>query len=256
MSLGPPLGILLACIIIVVAMIMGGGVGMFINLPSVLIVIGGTLAVTAARFSIRDVVGAISSSFLTVKGTSCVKDKVELIDMIAEILQITRKNGILYLQKHEVDNKQLQAAIKNISDGRPVDDTIAYLKLEQDLFIERHTRSASVFDSIGDSAPAFGMIGTLIGLIQMLANMSDPSTIGPAMSVAMLTTLYGAMIATMIAIPLADKIKSWQRSEIEVQNLIIDGVEAIYKGVSPIVARDILKGHLHESQRKKIEVGE
>lgn len=119
--------------------------------------------------------------------------------------------------------------------------------------MESAETSAGVFRAIGDAAPAFGMIGTLVGLVQMLSNLSDPSSIGPAMAVAMLTTLYGAMIANLFALPMADKIESWAQNEVYRQTLIIEAIECIGQGHNPSVMRDLLAPYLQGTKVKKDE---
>jgi chemotaxis protein MotA len=119
--------------------------------------------------------------------------------------------------------------------------------------LERHDRGARIWSSLGDVAPAMGMIGTLIGLVAMLANMDDPKSIGPAMAVALLTTLYGAMLANMIAIPIADKLKLRKGEEVMIKRLVIDALLAIQAGQNPRVIDSMLRNYLPEGSRAKAE---
>ena len=118
------------------------------------------------------------------------------------------------------------------------------LQNEMDYAIERQEMAADIYSGIGDAAPAFGMVGTLVGLVAMLSNMSDPSSIGPSMAVALLTTLYGAIIANMIGIPLADKITRRNAEVMKVKGLLIAGVGGILDGDSPRIIEDVMKSYL------------
>jgi len=122
---------------------------------------------------------------------------------------------------------------------------------DMELSIHRHDEGSHIFKAIGDSAPAFGMIGTLVGLVQMLANMSDPQSIGPAMAVALLTTLYGAVIANLIALPIADKLESKTEEERLTKELILEAITQIHARQSPMILADILEGFLPENQRSR-----
>lgn len=234
-------------------MLIGGGVSMFINGPSVLIVFVGTIAVTFMRYSVKDVIQSKKSMFLLFKGSKCIKDYEELIEHIVMVSKKSRQQGLISLQNEEMPNAYLQSAINMMVDGYKDNLTLDTLRLEKDKFLSRQMKASGVFDSVGDAAPAFGMIGTLVGLIQMLANMEDPSTIGPAMAVAMLTTLYGAILANMYAIPIADKIRSWTVAEEGVYDLIIHGTELMYEGYSPLIIESVLIKHLHDKIKKDLD---
>lgn len=136
-------------------------------------------------------------------------------------------------------------------DGYSLELVKQTLREKNKLLIEKAETSAGIFRSIGEAAPAFGMIGTLVGLIQMLSNLSDPSSIGPAMAVAMLTTLYGAMIANLLALPIADKIESWAQNESDREMLIIEAIDSIGQGHNPAVMRDLLAPFLQANNKGK-----
>lgn len=136
-------------------------------------------------------------------------------------------------------------------DGYSLELVKQTLREKNKLLIEKAETSAGIFRSIGEAAPAFGMIGTLVGLIQMLSNLSDPSSIGPAMAVAMLTTLYGAMIANLLALPIADKIESWAQNESDREMLIIEAIDSIGQGHNPAVMRDLLAPFLQANSKGK-----
>jgi chemotaxis protein MotA len=180
-----------------------------------------------------------------------IKDKNELLDLTEDLLRTSRMKGMLALEDMEVPHEFYQRGVRMMVDGYSKELVLQNLREENQLFSERAETSAGVFGSIGAAAPAFGMIGTLVGLIQMLSDLSDPSTIGPAMAVAMLTTLYGAMIANLFALPMADKITVWGEEESLRQQMIMEGLTAIMDGQNPNIMRDLLAPFLEPGQKAK-----
>jgi len=251
MSFSTLIGLVAGVAIVLLAMAMGTSISMFINLPGIMIVVGGTIAATMIRYSMADSFKAVGMSFRVLKVTSEVKDVNELIDITDDLLRLVRSKGALAMESYEVNNSFYQTGVRMMVDGYSLDLVKQTLREKNKLLIERAETSAGVFRSIGDAAPAFGMIGTLVGLIQMLSNLSDPSAIGPAMAVAMLTTLYGAMIANLFALPVADKIESWAQNESERELLIIEAIDSIGKGHNPSVMRDLLAPYLHMNNKAK-----
>jgi chemotaxis protein MotA len=160
-----------------------------------------------------------------------------------------RKGGFLALEEMEVDNTFLRKGIDLLVDGHDADVVRATLQKDIGLTNERHEKGVGIFSSFGDVAPAMGMIGTLIGLVAMLSNMDDPKSIGPAMAVALLTTLYGSIVANMVAIPIADKLSLRKNEEKLNRRLILDGVLAIQDGQNPRVIDGYLKNYLNEKKR-------
>lgn len=250
MSFSTLIGLFLGLTIVLLAMAMGSSILLFVNIPSVMIVFGGTIAATMIRYSMAEAFNAIGMSFKVLKPTDDIKDLSELIDLTEDMIRLSRRNGMLALESFEVNNEFYRDGVRMLVDGYSLELIQQSLKEQNKVLNDRAETSAGVFSAIGDAAPAFGMIGTLVGLIQMLSNLSDPSTIGPAMSVAMLTTLYGAMIANLFALPMADKISSWAHAESNRQLLIIDAVESLSLGHNPAVMRDLLSPYL---QGKKIK---
>jgi chemotaxis protein MotA len=155
-----------------------------------------------------------------------------------------------------VSNSFLAGGIQLLVDGHDPDVVRTLLTKDLKQGQDRHAWGAKIFEALGDVAPAMGMIGTLIGLVAMLANMNDPKTIGPSMAVALLTTLYGAMLATMFALPMADKLSLRSQEEGLIKNLIIDALLAIQSGQNPRVIEAMLKAYLPESQRDVEAAGE
>jgi chemotaxis protein MotA len=176
-------------------------------------------------------------------------------DIITEMVNFTRiakKEGLIALEKETPSDEFSAKALRYLSDG--YDEGLIEDMLNKDirLTLQRHTTGQSVFKSMGDAAPAFGMIGTLIGLVQMLASMEDPSTIGPAMAVALLTTMYGAVIANLICLPLADKLALNSEKEKLNKSIILEAAIAINRGVSPMVLEESLKIFLSPKNREKV----
>ena len=204
-------GLIGALGVIIGAILTGGNAGTFLNLPGLLIVVGGTLAVTLMKFSFGETMGLFKV------GMKAFFHKPEqpkgLIEAGVELATIARKEGMLGLEKQEVSNEFLKRGIQLCVDGHEPDFVRNMLNKDINLTIERHDTGQGIFKSIGDVAPAMGMIGTLVGLVQMLASMDDPKKIGPAMAVALLTTLYGAVIANAFALPMAEKLAHRSREE-------------------------------------------
>ena len=232
------------------AVLIGGSVGMFINVPSILIVFGGTVAVTIMKYPMAHSTNAVSiglkSLFLRPEA------EVDLINKGIELLKICRKDGVLGLENEKVDNPYLQKGIQLVVDGHDPGYVRRILSNEMKLMIERHELGQHLYKGIGDAAPAMGMIGTLIGLVQMMSNMSDPKSIGPAMAVALLTTLYGAILANALALPIADKLEIRSKEEKRKKALILEIVNAMSEGQSPAILEEMLVTFLPATVRSKL----
>jgi len=233
--------------IIISAMVMGGDIGIFVNPPSLLIVMGGTLFVVLMKFTLGQFlaagkVAAKAFMFKSVSPESIIAETVEMADA-------ARKGGLLSLEDKKVSSDFMQRGIQLLVDGHDPDVVRSLLNKEARLTYERHDFGSKIFSAMGDVGPAMGMIGTLVGLVQMLSNMSDPKAIGPAMAVALLTTLYGAMLANMFAIPIADKLNLRRNEEALNNALIIDGLLAIQAGQNPRVIDQMLRNYLPEKKR-------
>jgi chemotaxis protein MotA len=247
MDLATLVGMLGAIGVVLAAILTGGSALVFVNVPSILIVVGGTVMVVMIKFSLGQFLGAtkVAMTAFTNKTT----DPEELIEKIVELANIARKEGMLALENQEIDNAFLDEGIKMLIDGNSKEVVDTVLNKDLKATIDRHTWGAKVFSATADVAPAMGMIGTLIGLVQMLSNMSDPKSIGPAMAVALLTTLYGAMIANMIAMPIADKLTLRKADEKRARSICIDGILAIQEGQNPRIIESMLKAYLEPAKR-------
>ena len=247
MDLATIIGIVGAFTVVIYAMVLGGDISLFVNLPSVLIVLVGSVFCVMMKFGLSQFLGA---SKIAVKAFRFKVDAPgAIITEVVELADIARKGGLLSLEGKEVSNDFLNRGIQLLVDGHDPDVVRTLLNKDMKQGEARHGWGQKIFESLGEVAPAMGMIGTLIGLVAMLANMSDPKTIGPSMAVALLTTLYGAMLATMFAIPLADKLALRSEEEGTVKKLIIDALLAIQSGQNPRVIESMLKTYLPESKR-------
>ena len=248
-------GILAGSIVVGFAILTGGDVGTFVNVPSMLIVIGGGFAATVIRFPLKNVFQALALGG-KVAFTHKSADPREMIDKIAELADKVRREGPLALDNLEIDDPFLKKGAQFVADGYDPAFIQESLELERDQNLARLDEGQRIYKAIGDAAPAFGMIGTIVGLVQMLSNMEDPSTIGPAMAVALLTTLYGALIANLIALPLSDKLSTKGKIVDVAQTLTIDGVMQLSAGKNPNLIREMLVAYLPEKTRLQMATAE
>lgn len=248
MDLATLIGILAAFGVIIASIVLGGDLMVFVNIPSVVIVVGGTFAVVMMRFTLGQFIGSFKVMFKAFLFKSI--SPQDLIAEAVELANIARKEGVLALEGKEISHPFLEKGIGLCIDGHPPEVVQKMLAKDMNLAIERHDIGAKMFVASGDAAPAMGMIGTLIGLVQMLANMSDPKSIGPAMAVALLTTLYGAVIANAVCLPIADKLKLRAAEEKQNKALILESISSIQEGINPRVLEQILMSFLPEGKRE------
>lgn len=244
-------GILAGSIVVTIAIGMGGDFGTFVNVPSILIVIGGGFAATVIRFPLKNVFQAFGLG-ARVAFSHKNADPKEMIDKIAELADLVRREGPLALDNLEIDDPFLKKGAQFVADGYDPAFIQESLELDRDQNLARLAEGKSIYKAIGDAAPAFGMIGTLVGLVQMLSNMEDPSTIGPAMAVALLTTLYGAVVANLIALPISDKLGTKGKITDIALTLTIDGVMQLAAGKNPNLIREMLVAYLPDKVRAQM----
>lgn len=248
MDLATLIGLIGSFIIVLAAILIGGSAGMFVDPASILIVVIGSSFVVLMKFSLKQFLAAFK-----VAGTAFrfqLPETQALIDEVADIAKVARKEGFLALDGREYPVPYMKLGIQLMVDGQPPEVVRSVLEKERLLTLERHRWGAKVFSAMGDVAPAMGMIGTLVGLVQMLANMSDPASIGPAMAVALLTTLYGAVLANMVCIPIADKLTLRMTEEARMQAMLMDAVTSIHNGVNPRAVETLLSSYLPAKARK------
>jgi len=246
------LGIIVGIVVVFVAILLGGTIQQFVDIPSILIVVVGGMAATLIRFPLTGIGGAVVTGG-KIAFTHKKVDPRETIEKLAELSDIVRKSGPLGLEGAQVDDQQMAKGIQYIADGYEAAFINEAMEKDRDLYLTRLEEGQRVFKSLGDAAPAFGMIGTLVGLVQMLASMDDPAAIGPAMAIALLTTLYGALVANLVCLPIADKLSAKVSVEDLNQTLIIDGIMAVRDNKSPALIREMLIAYLPEKHRAEFE---
>ncbi len=247
MDLATLIGFLAAAGIILSAIVLGGDPMMFFNIPSLLVVGGGTIGAVLMQFSVSQFLGAMKVGMKALFNK--LSSPKELIEITIDLANTARKGGLLALEEKDTGNDFFQMGIQMMVDGHEPDVVRQTMVSDMNLTVERHETGQKIFKAIGDVAPAMGMIGTLIGLVQMLANMEDPKTIGPAMAVALLTTLYGAAIANVFALPLAEKLGLRSNEEKMIKSMIIDSISGIQEGRNPRVIEGMLMTYLPVSDR-------
>ncbi|MEM6902204.1 MAG: MotA/TolQ/ExbB proton channel family protein [Pseudomonadota bacterium] len=228
------LGVIFAFGLIVAAIMVGGSLGSFFNLPSVLIVVLGTMAVTAVSFAGSEL--KVTPTLVNNAVFRTISDPVVIGTQMIELSELARRNGPLALEQRLPElqgNRFLFKAIGLIVDGIPGDDIEQVLSSEISADYARNQRAISIIKRSAEVAPAMGLIGTLVGLVQMLANLEDPSTIGPAMAVALLTTFYGAVLGTMLLTPLAGKLERNANEENLTKRIYAVGAASIARQENP-----------------------
>lgn len=254
MDIATLIGIIGAIGFVVGAIIMSGDVTLFINVQSLFIVVGGSLFITLANFPLGQffATGRVLVKAFFFK----IEHPQELIDTSVEMADSARKGGFLALEEAEISNRFFRKGIDMLVDGHDAEVVKQTLSKDIQMSFSRHEEGARFFTVLADIAPAMGMIGTLIGLVGMLANMDDPKAIGPAMAVALLTTLYGAFLANVFAIPIKNKLMLRAEQEKLNQQLVLDAILGIQDGQNPRVIEGMLRNYLAESQRVSGDEGE
>ena len=223
----------------------------FIDIPSIQIVILGTFAAVVARSSVPELIGTMSAVMKTVKYKI---DKPEdLIEELVNLGTIARKDGMIALEGQDINNPFMAKGIRMLVDGMEGSTIKSSLEREMGMIKKRNAESINVIGSVQEIAPAMGMVGTLVGLVIMLGNMSDPKSIGPAMAIALLTTMYGAIIANVLCVPLGQKLVKHDAADGLNYELIIEGVMFIQSGGNPRMLTDLLLSFVNPKARGKLE---
>lgn len=250
MDLATVVGIFSAFSLVIIAIMSGGMLAVFISIPSMMIVGGGTIGATLINYPLGQVLGVVNvlkNAFFH-KGIRA----ASVIPMLVDFSGRARKDGILALESasKEIDDKFLQKGIQLAIDGLEPQSIQDILEREIEFLEERHKLGSEIFTTMGTFAPALGLIGTLIGLVQMLQNMDDPSSIGPAMAVALLTTFYGAILANLVFLPISGKLSTRSQEEILIKSLMKEGIMAIAAGDNPRVVEQKLHAFLSPKLRE------
>ncbi|HPL62835.1 MAG: MotA/TolQ/ExbB proton channel family protein [Syntrophales bacterium] len=252
MDLATIFGIFTGFGLVIAAMLTGGGLSWFVDTPAAMIVGGGTLGALLINYSLGDifrVLNVAKNAFLQ-KG-----QKVEeVIEQLLAMSRLARKEGILSLQKisGRVRDPFFRKGTELVMDGVEPNTLSHIMETELDSIAERHRLGAEIFTSLGNFAPAMGMTGTLIGLVKMLMQMNDPSSIGPSMSMAFVATFYGVVLANLVFLPIAGKLKMRSSQELLVKQLIIGGIMSIQMGDNPRVLEQKLQSYISPVKRKTI----
>jgi chemotaxis protein MotA len=252
MDIATLVGLISGVTLVIVSIIMGGNPGVFWSSSSVVIVVGGTLAATLINFPLGDVLSVLN----TVKNAFFHKENPPetLIPKLVGFATIARREGILALESHasEAEDEFLEKSVQLAIDGTSPELIKDILTTELAFMEDRHAMGQSILLAMGTFSPAFGMIGTLIGLVQMLATLDDPAKIGEGMAVALLTTLYGALMANVVFLPAAGKLKVRTSNELLAKELVIEGILSIQSGDNPRVVEQKLKAFVSPAVRRQV----
>lgn len=245
------IGIVSGISLIVTAIYMGSGFEIFINGPGVMIVLGGTVAATLITFQMKDVFSAYKAALFVFSERN--HDPNDMVSTMVDLCSLTRRQGIISLSRLQVESEFLKKVCNLIADGTKEEMMQDTLNIEIESMKQRHLIIQDVFKKMAVYSPAFGMLGTLIGLIQMLTQLSDPESVGPAMAVALLTTFYGMLLSTLIFGPIAGKLRA--RTMVEVINLeiIFEGAISILQDNNPLLVYEKLSSYIPASLRRPMQ---
>jgi len=253
MDIATIIGILLGFMVITTSIVAGGGWQIFIHLPSLALTIGGMLCATLIHFSLPQFLGIFS----IVKKTIITKipPPSELIQKMVNYAAISRRDGPLALEQEiqNTDNMFFAKGLQMLVDGQEADTINDLMSLEIQYLQDRHSIGKKILEFMGAAAPAFGMIGTLIGLIQMLRSLESPESIGAGMAVALITTFYGALTANLIFIPLAGKLGNYSKAESTSMEMIVEGICAIARGDNPTAVREKIQIFVSQGRRQEVK---
>ena len=234
----------------IIYMAISANAAAFIDTASLLIVVAGSIAVVLARCTLGEFLGAIG--VLGKAFSRKIENPFELINQLVELATIARKDGMIALEGQDIKNAYMAKAVAMLVDGTDPDIIKSSLERDTAMMKQRHGMGVGVFSAWGEIAPAMGMVGTLAGLVIMLGNMSDPKAIGPAMAIALLTTMYGAILANVICLPMAQKLTNASALEAANNELILEGVLFMQSGGNPRVMGDMLGSFVAPKMRSKI----
>ncbi len=250
MDLASIVGVVVAFGMILMGIVAGGPLALFINAPSLMIVVGATFGVLFINYPLKDVMGV--AGVLKNVFFAQIHDAQQLIPTFVDFATRARREGILALESaaSELNDPFFRQGLELVIDGLEPQSIRDILETEVEHIEQRHKKGADILTSMGGYAPAMGMCGTLIGLVQMLQSMDDPSSIGPAMAVALLTTFYGSIMANLIAMPMAGKLTARSREEALVKGMIIEGIMSISAGDNPRIVERKLHAYLAPGMRE------
>ncbi|MDR1978001.1 MAG: motility protein A [Synergistaceae bacterium] len=256
MDLTTVIGFLIAWILVIGGMASGGNIAAYVDFPSILITVGGTVgAIIMAHPGdvLRTVGGAVKNAFV-----SHDPNLLAMVQTIVSFAEKARREGLLALESDvaDLEDEFLKKSIQLVVDGTDPELVKAILDTEIGILEDRHSANKAIFDAMAELAPAYGMIGTLIGLIAMLGNLQDVSALGPGMAVALITTMYGSMMANMFSIPISKKLAARSSKEIVSMELMVEGILAIQAGENPRIVEEKLKVFLPPKLRTRLEAAQ
>ena len=248
MDLATIIGFVAGLAVVAALILMGGSLSLFYDIHAVIVIFGGCTAATLIRFPFSALLHGFPMG-VRFAFTMRSAHPRELIDEITKLAELTRKSGPVALESANPSDPFLAQAVRYIADGYDREFIRDTLERDRDNFLQRLDEGQKIYRAIGDAAPAWGMVGTLIGMVQMFANMSDASKLGPFMAISLLATLYGALVGNLICLPIADKLHLKLEEEDISRTLIIDGVLQIRDAKSPTVVREMLLAYLPHHNR-------
>ncbi|MCA0422214.1 MAG: MotA/TolQ/ExbB proton channel family protein [Proteobacteria bacterium] len=248
MDIATGLGFLAGIITVSALILMGGSFRMFYDVHALIVIGGGCTAGTLIRFPLSAMAHGFPMGIKYAFSMRSQSPRV-LIEEISRVADIYKKGGATALDQVEVHDPFLKQALRFLADGYDADFMRRTLEQDRDTFFQHLDEGQKIYRSIGDAAPAWGMVGTLVGMVQMFSNMEDPSKLGPFMAVALLATLYGALVGNLVCLPIADKLHVKLEEEDVSRNLIIDGVLQMRASKSPAVIREMLISYLPDHHK-------
>jgi chemotaxis protein MotA len=253
MDIATIIGVLLGFFVVIGAIVAGGGWQSFVHVPSLALTIGGMLCATLIHFSLPQFLGIFSIIKKTI--ISKIPSQSDMIQKMVNFAAINRRDGALALEQEipNLDNSFFVKGLQMLVDGRDSEQIRDFMSVEVQNLQDRHSTGKKILEFMGAAAPAFGMIGTLIGLVQMLRGLDSPDAIGGGMAVALLTTFYGALAANLIFIPLAGKLGIYSKAEATTIEMIIEGICSIAQGDNPTVVREKLQSFMSQGRREEVK---
>lgn len=248
MDIASLIGVFSGVLLIITAILIGGNVHNFFNVPGFMVVFGGTIAATLFTFQLKDVLASFKAAYFVFREKK--RDPNDMVATMISLCYITRREGIFQLGKVKTRSPFLKKVCNLIADGSEEELFRKTMAIEVEAMKSRHFMVQDVFKKMGFYAPAFGMLGTLIGLIQMLSGLQDPRSIGPAMAVALLTTFYGSLLSTLFFLPVAGKLRA--RTLLEVINLeiVVEGGISILEDNNPMLVYEKLSSYVAANIRR------
>lgn len=256
MDIASLLGIVLGFVMIIFGILSAGAdLLTYYDLPSVIITVGGSISGVLASYKLKDFIGGFKSITLAFKDE--VMDPGQTISTIIDLSNVARKEGLLALEEasNDIEDTFLKKGIMLVVDGTDPELVRGILETELTSLEDRHNKVISFWEKWAELGPAWGMIGTLIGLVNMLNDMEDASAIGPSMAVALITTLYGSVIANWLCNPIAGKLKTNNSLEVIMKEIVVEGLLSIQAGENPRIIEEKLKSFLSPAVRNDVGAG-